>query len=355
VTDGGVAAGLRSALDPAERRATVGQLIENQLQRQMSCPQPPPAVTDLTYESAYRSDDPTQSAVDAGKAAQYRKRAEDLRMFKDRVNRMADAYIGIRPRDARIAQCIASWLDTWATGHALVGGAVTAQGNAERKWNLVSFALDYMLLADAAEVPAIQREHIEAWLGEVARAWLEGPDYGLQKPNNHLNWGALALIAAGVAVRDDKLFRKGLELARTALDQIAEDGSLPLELARGTRAVVYQAYALEPLIVAAELAAPNGVDLYAERGGALHRLVRFTTEAMRQPSMIAQRVGEAQEWAQSYAAVWGWAFAYTARFPDPKLKSILATRRGALFYHPWFGDMSLRFGPKTDQSADAKR
>jgi poly(beta-D-mannuronate) lyase len=331
---------LKPVPDPAERRAAVGRLIGNQLERQIECPKPPPPVTGLSVESAYDPKDPTQSKIIKDRDAAYQQQVEVLRTFTRTISTMADQYIAIRPRDGRIAECLATWMDHWGRAGALLG-PVSVQGNAERKWNLVAFSLAYALIADAPEIASPERARIEDWLKALARAWIAAPDWGRDRPNNHLNWGALALLSASVVTGDRDLFDHGIKLARRALDQIAPDGSLPLEMERGSRATLYHAYALEPLVIAAEIAAANGIDLYAERNGALHRLAKFVSRAVLDPQLVAKRAGEAQN--RQDVASWGWALPYLARFPDEDLARTLRRFQTAPFENAWLGNMRLRF------------
>jgi poly(beta-D-mannuronate) lyase len=338
---------LHTAPDPTQRRDVAGRLIANQLSREVPCPAPPEPVAMLDLQSVYRPDDPSQSQIDPKRLEEYR--VGGLRAFTEGTNGLADFYAGTKPRDGRIAQCLARWMERWATGGALLANPVTPQGNAERKWMLAALALDYALVADAAEIGPSERATIEGWLGRLARAWLATPDYGFDRPNNHLNWGALALMATGAAVQDRDLYERGVALARTALAQIAADGSAPLELGRGERGVAYLVFALEPLVVAAEIGLANGIDLYAERDDALRKLAAYTRDAMLDPEIVARRTGVRQAWTgqgrvQPDPPAWGWAQAYLSRFPDAKIEAVLKSLRGASFRQLWLGDMALRFG-----------
>jgi poly(beta-D-mannuronate) lyase len=341
------AAQLRPVPDPAQRRDIAGRLIANQLSREFQCAEAPAPVIALDLKSFYRPDDPTQSTVDPKRLEEYR--VETLRSFTEGTNGMADAYIGIRPRDGRIARCLASWMERWATAGALLANPVTPQSNAERKWILASLALNYALMSDASEMSSEQRQTIERWLGRLAQAWKEAPDFGADRPNNHVNWAALALAATGMAVQDRGLFEEGVQMARQALSRVASDGSLPLEMDRGGRAINYHVFALEPLIVIAEIGVANGVDLYVEHGQALQRLATFTRDAMLDPGPIERRTGVAQSWTgrggvQPQPEAWGWAFPYLTHVPDPKIRDVLRGMRGASFRQLWLGDMALRFG-----------
>src|SRR4051812_11252684 len=134
--------------NPATRRSAFGQDVANVLSTPFTCPEPPSPVVELSIESAYAPEDPTQSQIERGREEEYARRVEALRAFTAGVNRRADDYVRTRPRDGRIASCLASWLEQWAQHEAMLPPSITAQGNAERKWNLVAFALSYTMTAD---------------------------------------------------------------------------------------------------------------------------------------------------------------------------------------------------------------
>jgi hypothetical protein len=102
------------------------------------------------------------------------------------------------------------------------------------------------------------------------------------KPNNHGNWGVLLAATAGGYLHDQALIRRArrrwLELMRT---QVAEDGSLPLEICRsdtsnwcggptkGIKGISYTHYALFPTTIAAEVFRNLGQDVYSTSEGKL--------------------------------------------------------------------------------------
>lgn len=343
-----VSAPLEPVPDPAFRRSALGHDVAELALKSFTCPEPPSPVLELSIESAYRPEDPTQSQVERSREEEYARRVEALRAFTDGVNRRADEYVRTRPRDGRIASCLASWLELWARNRAMLPDSITAQGNAERKWNLVAFSLSYTMTADAPEIDTVRRGVIENWLRQLGQAWMSGPDYSKERPNNHLNWGGLALMATGVATQDRHLFDRGLDLIRQALNQVAADGSLPLESARGSRSIGYHGFALDPLVVAAELAKPNGVDLYLENNGALERLAQFMKAIMLDPDIVTRRVGVVQDWPATPSKIgpisWAWAIPYTARTKDEQLEAIIRKFPNDAFYSQWLGNVALRFG-----------
>ena len=66
------------------------------------------------------------------------------------------------------------------------------------------------------------------------------------------------------------------------------DGSLPLETARGARALWYQRHAIASLVAIAEIAAVQGYDLYAlsADGRSLHQAVEFLARGLAEPALV---------------------------------------------------------------------
>lgn len=151
--------------------------------------------------------------------------------------------------------------------------------------------------------------------------------------NNHrylrdevnMMWGAL--------VGDHERFRKGVERFTVALRQMRPDGSLPLETARGARALWLQNQAIGMLVTMAEIAALQGHDLYnlEIEGRSLHRAIAFLIEGIRRPQAVfpyaeANRSpAPGTDWREQdlrfteLRARWhemAWIEAYLARFPE---------------------------------------
>ncbi len=93
-------------------------------------------------------------------------------------------------------------------------------------------------------------------------------------------WGALR--------GNDELFRQGVESFLIALSQMRADGSLPLEIARGAKALWYQRHAIASLVTIAEMAAVQGYDLYAieSKGGACTRRSSSSRRRSADPELV---------------------------------------------------------------------
>jgi Alginate lyase len=167
-------------------------------------------------------------------------------------------------------------------------------------------------------------------------------DKGRKQPgsdawNNHMYWAGLAVASAGIADNDADAFLWGLAAYEMGIHAIQADGSLDAEMGRGQKALHYQLYALGPLVMLAELGEANGLDLYAEREGAIHRLVRFNVAAMKDPSRLEKGAEATQEAKPPYGGLEiGWAVPYTQRFPNEYLSAMIAQAATVRFWQ-WGG------------------
>jgi poly(beta-D-mannuronate) lyase len=84
-----------------------------------------------------------------------------------------------------------------------------------------------------------------------------------------------------------------------ALREMRPDGSLPLETARGARALWYQRHAVASLVFIAELARAQGYDLYGAdlEGRKLARGVDFLLTEISEPRRLASYAPERQDLA----------------------------------------------------------
>jgi poly(beta-D-mannuronate) lyase len=109
------------------------------------------------------------------------------------------------------------------------------------------------------------------------------------------------------------------------------------EMARAGMALHYHLYALAPLIMIAELGEANGMDLYAENKGAIHRLVTISEAGLKDPGIFKKATGVEQNMPDSISgAEIGWAVPYVKRFPDAQLSRWIADAKTTRFWQ-WGG------------------
>lgn len=124
------------------------------------------------------------------------------------------------------------------------------------------------------------------------------------------------------------------------------------EMNRAGMALHYQLYALDPLIMLAEVGEANGLDMYDVNHGAIHRLVKFDVAALQDPGIIAKRTGVRQNIAAPYSGLEvGWAVPYVKRFPDAQLSALIASAPWVRFWQ-WGGAPPEPELPRPSRSAE---
>ncbi len=312
-----------------------------------TCPVVPPPVHDLTIGGFYEADSGS-SVVDAEAERRYKKAAKPFNDFQKIIAKMSDQYIASNPPQAAAAKCVLAWLEDWGQARAILG-KMSAQGGFVRKWGLGVIAVAYLKVRGEPTLDEDIKKGVEIWIRRLAQTVRAEYSTGTERSsrrNNHLYWAAWSVMAAAVALDDHEMFDWSVGRYRFAMDQIEDDGTLPLEMVRRSKALHYHLYSIPPLVLIAETGARNGLDLYTEQGGALHRLIRRTVAGLDDPSFFAARSGYKQQWRGTLnAAKLAWMEPYYARFKDPtmikwirKFRPLSHTRQG--------GDQTLLFGMK---------
>jgi poly(beta-D-mannuronate) lyase len=187
------------------------------------------------------------------------------------------------------SSCALQQLDIWAQAHALLDydRQDSPQAWYQVEWTLsVAGITDSVLVNDSTLDPA-QIRRVTAWLREAAHQ-----DISCERPtdsdNNHHYWRGLAATAIGVTAADDKLFRFGVNAYKEAIAEIDRRGALPKEMARHENAIRYQGFALQPLILIAQFASRQGIDLfsYQTHKRTIRDAILFFGDAVDDPSLI---------------------------------------------------------------------
>jgi poly(beta-D-mannuronate) lyase len=329
---------LRPPFSVAERRALVGRPLGT-----FACPVPIPAVRDVTVGGYYADRD--ASVINPEAMARYQDATKPITDYETQITTVSDAFVRSRPADLTPARCTLDWLDAWASQGALLG-RVSQQGGYVRKWALSSIAASYVKLQDAEGLDPVKRQRVEGWIRQLAAetvAYYSRPT-GNDVRNNHAYWAGQAAALSAVAVNDRGLLAWGVERYRLGVSQIGTDGTLPLELARKSKARHYHNFALMPLVLIAEIAAQNGMDLHGEHSGAIHRLSGVVTDSLTDPGFFERLTGERQDWVGDLTGdSLAWAEPYYTRFRDARLVPWLTRFRP--LRQRWFGgDATLAYG-----------
>ena len=303
-----------------------------------TCPAPPPFAQTLSVEGYYT--DKRASVIDSQKLAAFNTGSEGPTHLGQFAGLAADAWLSKGSRAA--AACVYTLLDAAAKADAWDGKMPQINGVYLQNWMLSGAAIPYLKVRNSGAGTAQQDAEIQRWFGLVAARVRDYFDMQRKRPgtdayNNHMYWAGLAVAAQGIAANDQDAFLWGLATYRMGIDAIQPDGSLMAEMNRAGMAEHYQLYALGPLVMLAELGAANGLDLYAEDSGAIHRLVKFTVAGLDDPSIIEKRTGVVQNLPADISGLEiGWAVPYVKRFPDPQLSAMIAKAPWVRFWQ-WGG------------------
>ena len=203
--------------------------------------------------------------------------------------------------DAKEASCVVAMLMPWAKGKALLD--YNAKDDMvvwfQSTWTVASLSLAVSVVRAEPTLNALDRDVVIAWLHDAARKAVHesrGERSGTAI-NNHFFWRGLAATAAGVISNDDVLFNEGLKTYASAIAEIDAQGAFPEEMKRHELALHYQAFAIEPLVMIAELARRQGLNVYGltENKHTLADAVDFLSRAMKDPAIVKSYTPEAQQ------------------------------------------------------------
>ncbi len=311
-----------------------------------ACPPAPPPIRDLNLERYYS--DKKGIEIDNAKREAKRAAVAPLKNFMTQLAKKSDqVWLGYGPKLLR-AKCPIKWLETWAKADALLGTMSTKQADYERKWALAGIAVAYVKLRPFATKQ--QRELIDPWLNRLAKQCRVFFDNRGRKRNNHWYWLGLGLAAVGIATDSKHHWDEARRIMQDAANDIEPDGTLPMEMARGKRALHYHNFSAQPLFVMTELAHAKKEDWAGLNDGAFHRLAQLIDETSScygpRRKHFSLSTGHPQEPLKPKDFAEGWGQNYAHRFPlEGRNKTCLrmpyelkSTKR-ASNYHRLGGDL----------------
>jgi poly(beta-D-mannuronate) lyase len=241
------------------------------------CPAPPAAQRDIIADSYY-DDPPTYSHIDPVKHAAYEAAVGPIEAYLNTVAAQAST------NNPDGAACALRWLVAWAEGDALLGKIKKEQAHYERKWVLAGLALSYAKVRPAASRD--QRAAIDIWLQAIADGVKKHSDTFKGQRNNHYYWEGLAVAATGAVTGNKRDVDWGRKVFADAEVQIADDGTFPLEMNRGARALHYHLFAAAPLVMLESILDVNSPKM--------KKLMNFCLKAPAAPDMAAKLAGATQ-------------------------------------------------------------
>jgi poly(beta-D-mannuronate) lyase len=290
-----------------------------------TCPVMEPVPADLVMDGFYRLDDPTHSIIDPVRQAAYAKAAGPVKGDGLKIVAAADAFRQTGSRSA--AMCVIHAATMMAAANSMAGKMSSNQADYVQGWIAGQIAIDYLKVRGYGFSTAAEDESVGLWLKRIAeqtKRYYANSGKGDGNRNNHYYWAGIEVTAIGVMANDRNDFDWGIATYADGIDRIQPDGTLPLEMARGARALHYHLYAIAPLVLLAEFGEANGMPLYARDGEAIRKLVSTSVHGVIDPALFVQRTGVKQESETPLSGDQiGWAPPYERRFPDPVLKAMI--------------------------------
>lgn len=286
------------------------------------CPPPSPGLQDIKAIGYYS--DAAGSVRDPQKYAESHALTKPFEDFAAQVAKSSDRFLA--RNDPAAAACTVAWLDRWAQDRAMLGKMVHVnndQAEYTRKWTNASAAIAWNKVRGQAD--AGQRARIDAWLKAVSVATLAyWQDKPRAKHNNHYYWTGVGVMATAVATGDSGLLAEARHIYDSGLAEIRDDGTLPLEMERGIRALHYHNFAAMPLVMMAEMARKTGQNWFALRDSRLTLLVDRVATGLQDPGWFDKASGAAPQIIPAKRDL-GWLQIYRMRVPgDPVVAKLPA-------------------------------
>jgi poly(beta-D-mannuronate) lyase len=231
-------------------------------------------------------------------------------------------------------------LDSAAADGVFTGKMSSRQAYYVQGWVIGALAIAYLKVRDSGLPTAAEATALGNWMKTVARQTMDYYDAAMAKPggaqeNNHLYWAGVEIGAIAIAANDRSMFDWAIAAYRNGVQQITPEGTLPLEMRRGQRALHYHLYAISPLVYLAEFGQVNGLDLWAERDSALKRLVSRSIAGLEGSGYFDHEAGIKQDLPNGppTAEAISWAKVYVRRFPDSQISALLSQATGLSYMY----------------------
>lgn len=310
-----------TALRPPFDLTLAQENVERPFTSDFTCPSITEPVRDLFFESMYDKKKARNSSIVSPEAYKaYKEETEGIRALENTLATTANRYLRTDPPRPKIAQCVMDWIVYWADHDGFLG-KTNSMGEFVRKWALSSIALAYMQVRNDPAIPQELDDKARQWIYDIAnlviRDFSRGPDKN-SRNNNHMYWAAWGVASAAMALDNREMFDWAMRQARLGIDQIQDDGSLPLEMDRGPKAFNYHHYAAIPLFLMAEAGSRNGVDLFAENDQGLRRLARLVLANMENQTYFEKKTGKKQDLHRTITSSnLVWLEIYNKHYHDP--------------------------------------
>ncbi|WP_322894173.1 MULTISPECIES: alginate lyase family protein [unclassified Yoonia] len=303
-----------------------GVMAQDDAPASFTCPVMPDPVIGLDHGSRYIDDDKSRSSFDDASNDDVNAQLEPIDAFITALVGAANMALTDDINRAAAGACVIDGLASWAEADALRELAtMNAQLAVPSRIAGLAFAYGQVRpLQEASDQTAL----IDNWLARRASATMDYFDTDAPpnaSRNNLRAWAALGVARVGLIIDDAPMQDWAASSVRLVACQAADDGSLPLEMAREHLALHYQIHAVAPLVVTAALLPDQ--DLFRACDMAVHRSVDFVVKAFADPTLAEEVAGHPQTYFDGSEELRGfelaWAVPYLTLFYAPDLKELV--------------------------------
>lgn len=247
----------------------------------------------LATKSKYDQNDSSKSTIDEVALASRDKTVQPIRNAVRALTTLAYASSDDLGTTIARAECVLHNADRWAKAKSLTKMHTTDAYLSRDRW-IAEIALAVRISGTHVGISAERKALYADWFGVVAKDTIEAYSLRLgpkSRTNNHRYWAGLSVAAIGFLLDEAQFKTWGKMSFEIGACQVDGFGLLPIELARGEKALDYHVYALRPLAAIMKLAEEAGEPVQSKCLDGFHRLASRTRQALQDPADFERLAG----------------------------------------------------------------
>lgn len=247
----------------------------------------------LATKSKYNQADSSKSTIDEDALAARDKTVQPIRNAVRALTTLAYASSEDIGTTTARAECVLHNADRWAKAKSLTEMKTSDAYLSRDRW-IAEIALAVRIAGTHVGISSERKALYADWFGVVAKDTIEAYSLRLgpkSRTNNHRYWAGLSVAAIGFLLDDTEFKTWGKMSFEIGACQVDGFGLLPIELARGEKALDYHVYALRPLAAIMKLAEDAGEPVQSKCLDGFQRLASRTREALQDPADFEKLAG----------------------------------------------------------------
>lgn len=223
-----------------------------------------------------------------------------IESFLEEMTHKTDKAIDKKDKD--LINCVLDNIVNWAENSALTGDMLTVQSNYDRIRITVGLSLVLLKLKDNISID--QKKIILPWMQTLIQLNDKFLDAVVQKRDNYKTWLGVSIAAISLLDNNEKNWQYAKQIAKDALSNIREDGTIVLEMRKGKRALFNHAQAASALFLLVEILEIKKESLYEFNNRALQRLGKMVSVGLEYPVLFETLSGQSQKYHIKNGYAW---------------------------------------------------